>query len=120
MCRAPSCDVPPAGTVLDAGTNMLSAEFTPTNSVDYSSVTDYVGLVVSPAPLSVTASNATRPFGVENPAFTGLIVGLLNGDNITANYACAATAGSSAGAYPIVPTLVRPRRTVAELPGVQR
>jgi hypothetical protein len=100
--------VPPAGTVLDAGTNMLSAEFAPSNSVEYSSVTDYVSLVVTPAPLSVTASNATRPYGVENPAFTGLIVGLQNGDNITANYGCIATPSSSAGGYPIVPSLVDP------------
>jgi hypothetical protein len=100
--------VPPAGTVLDAGTNMLSAVFTPTNLVDYFTVTDYVGLVVSPAQLSVTASNATRPYGVDNPAFTGLIVGLQNGDNITANYGCSATPASPAGAYQIVPGLVDP------------
>jgi hypothetical protein len=100
--------VPPAGSVLDAGTNLLSAAFTPNNSVDYSSVTDYVSLVVTPAPLSVTASNATRPYGVDNPAFTGVMVGLQNGDHITATYGCAATPGSPAGPYPIVPSLTDP------------
>jgi hypothetical protein len=100
--------VPPAGTVLDAGTNTLSATFTPDDLVDYTNVTDYVSLLVLPAPLSVTASNASRPFGVANPAFTGVITGLQNGDNITASYACTATSSSTAGTYPIVPTLIDP------------
>jgi hypothetical protein len=100
--------VPPAGSVLDAGSNLLSAAFTPSNSVDYSSVTDYVSLVVTPAPLSVTASNATRPYGVANPAFTGVIVGLRNGDNITATYGSAATPSSRAGPYLIVASLTDP------------
>jgi hypothetical protein len=100
--------LPPAGTVLDTGSNLLSAAFTPNDSVDYSSVTDYVGLVVTPAPLSVTASNATRPYGVDNPAFTGVMAGLQNGDNITGTYGCAATPGSPAGPYSIVPILIDP------------
>jgi hypothetical protein len=100
--------IPPIGTVLNAGSNLLSAVFTPNDSVDYSSVTDYVGLVVWQAPLSVTASNATRPYGVDNPVFTGLLAGLQNGDNITANYSCAATPGSPAGADLIVPSLADP------------
>ncbi len=45
---------PTNGTVLNVGTNTLSVLFTPTDSVDYSSVTDSVSLVVSPAPLTVT------------------------------------------------------------------
>jgi hypothetical protein len=100
--------LPPAGTVLNAGTNMLSAVFTPSNTADYSTVTDYVGLVVTRAPLSVTASNATRPYGVNNPTFTGVIAGLQNGDKITATYGCAATASSPGGPYPIMPSLSDP------------
>ena len=37
---------PTNGTVLNAGTNTLSVIFTPTDTVDYSSVTDSVSLVV--------------------------------------------------------------------------
>jgi hypothetical protein len=99
---------PPAGAVLDAGTNLLNAVFTPSNNLDYSSVTDSVSLVVTPAPLSVTASNATRAYGVTNPLFTGSITGLQNGDLIGATYSCGATSASPAAAYPIVPTLVDP------------
>ena len=65
-------------------------------------------LTVSPAPLTVTADNATRAFGAPNPTFTGTIVGIKNGDNITATYSTPATANSPAGTYPIIPALVDP------------
>jgi 6-phosphogluconolactonase (cycloisomerase 2 family) len=65
-------------------------------------------LTVSPAPLSVTANNATRAFGAPNPTFTGTIVGIKNSDNITATYSTPATATSPAGTYPIIPALVDP------------
>jgi len=65
-------------------------------------------LTVNPAPLSVTAANATRVYGDPNPVFTGAIVGIKNGDNITATYSSVATAASPVGTYPIVPTLVDP------------
>jgi hypothetical protein len=74
--------------------------------VDFSSVTDSVILVVSPAPLTVTAANSSQPYGQINLAFTGAITGVTNGDNITAAYNCSATANSPVGAYPIVPSLV--------------
>jgi 6-phosphogluconolactonase (cycloisomerase 2 family) len=65
-------------------------------------------LTISPAPLSVTANNATRAFGAPNPTFTGTIVGIKNGDNITATYSTPATANSPTGTYPIIPALVDP------------
>ena len=61
-----------------------------------------------PAPLTVTAANASRLYGATNPVFTGTIAGLQNGDNITANYSTTATVNSPAGAYPIPPTLADP------------
>jgi len=105
--------VPAAGKVLNTGTNILSAIFTPTDTTDYNSVTGYVGVVVSPAPLSVRANNATRQYGAANPVFTGTITGLKNGDNITATYSSSATTNSGPGTYSIVPSLVDPgnRRT---------
>ena len=56
----------------------------------------------------MTANNASRNFGQTNPVFTGTIVGVTNGDNITATYASTATSNSPAGPYPITPTLVDP------------
>ena len=39
---------------------------------------------------------------------TGKITGLLNNDNITANYSCGATVVSPAGQYTITPSVVDP------------
>ncbi len=65
-------------------------------------------LNVIPAGLIVTANSVSRALGSSNPTFTGSIVGLQNGDNITASYATTATVNSPAGPYPIVPTLIDP------------
>jgi hypothetical protein len=99
---------PSAGTVLNAGTNVLSVIFTPADTVDYSNATNSVSLVVAPAPLTVTASNATRAYAQANPGFTGSITGVQTGDNITATYSCGATSNSPVGPYPITPALVDP------------
>ena len=97
---------PAAGTVLNAGTNSLSVVFTPNDALDYDSSSASVGVVVQKAPLTATAGSATRIYGAPNPVFTGTLVGLVNGDAITAVCTCAATATSLPGSYPIVPSLV--------------
>jgi hypothetical protein len=98
---------PPAGTILNAGANTLTAVFTPTNN-SYSKSTNTINLVVSPAPLNVTAANAARTTGQTNPAFAGSIFGLVNNDFITASYSCGATTNSAASNYAIVPALLDP------------
>jgi hypothetical protein len=65
-------------------------------------------LTITPAALSVAAADATRVYGDPNPAFTGTITGIKNGDNITATYSTTATAASPVGTYPITPALVDP------------
>jgi hypothetical protein len=65
-------------------------------------------LSVTPAPLTVTGGNASRLYGAPNPTLTGSIVGLVNGDNITATFATIATAASPVGVYPITATLLDP------------
>jgi hypothetical protein len=99
---------PTYGVVPNAGTNVLFLHVTPYDTSQYAPESDNVNLVVSPAPLTVTTSNATRAFGVANPAFMGTLTGVTNGDNIMANYACSATANSPPGTYPITPTLLDP------------
>ena len=79
-----------------------------TDTVDYSSATNTVSLIISPAPLTVTAANANRTFGQANPIFTGTITGVTNDDNIAAVYNCSANTGSPVGIYPIVPSLTDP------------
>ncbi len=99
---------PTNNSVLATGNNPLTVVFTPTDTVDYSSVTDTVSLVVLPASLTVTAASYSRPFNTANPVFTGTINGVVNSDNITANYSSSATFSSPVGTYPIVPSLVDP------------
>ncbi|MEW6303259.1 MAG: MBG domain-containing protein [Verrucomicrobiota bacterium] len=65
-------------------------------------------LTVTAAPLSVTANDASRAYGAANPAFTGVLSGVQNNDNITATYSSAAIPGSAVGNYAIVPTLEDP------------
>ena len=103
---------PTTNTVLNTGTNKLSVVFTPSDTIDYTSATNTVSLVVSRIPLTVTTSNANRAYGTTNPVFTGAITGLANNDNITANYSCSATTNSPVGTYPIVPSLVDPNNRV--------
>jgi hypothetical protein len=104
---------PTAGTVLNAGSTALSVVFTPDDSADFTAATGNVSIVVLPAPLSVTASNATRGYGAANPLLTGFISGLVNGDNVMANYSTPATSASPVGAYPIAPGLADPDHRLA-------
>lgn len=95
------------GTVLHAGAaQSLVATFTPTDTSLYTTATAEAFLNVLPAPLTVTANNATKVQGQVNPTFTGTITGLVNGDTDVATYSTTATTSSSAGTYDIVPFLV--------------
>jgi hypothetical protein len=99
---------PPAGTILNAGTQTLNVTFTPDDALDFTGAVASVSLTVNTAPLTVTAADASRQYGQANPSFTGIITGIQNGDNITATYATSATAASTVGTFAIVPTLVDP------------
>ena len=92
--------------VLNAGPHTLSANFAAQGSLSASSATG--ALSVAQAPLTVTANNATRSYGAANPAFSGSVTGIQNGDTITAIYNSAATPASPVGSYDITPTLSDP------------
>ena len=96
---------PAGGTALTAGTNLLSAIFTPTDTANYYTVTSSVSLVVLRAPLTVVVNSTNRPYGQTNPVFTGTIIGVTNSDPITASYNCSATPSSPPSGYAIVPSL---------------
>ncbi|HYX52101.1 MAG TPA: MBG domain-containing protein, partial [Candidatus Limnocylindrales bacterium] len=89
---------PIVGTASDNGTGTLA---------NYKVTLVNGTLSITPAPLSATANNATRVYGDPNPAFTGTITGLKNGDNITFG-ATSADPTVAVGTYPIVPALVDP------------
>src|SRR5438093_248231 len=68
---------------------------------NYSVTNTPAKLTINPAPLSVTPADANRLYGDPNPAFTGTITGIKNGDNITATYSTMATTASPIGSYAI-------------------
>ncbi len=65
-------------------------------------------LAVAAYALTVSADNQARTYGAANPAFTGRLEGLQNGDTITATYDTVATPSSPVGTYAIVPLLYDP------------
>jgi hypothetical protein len=87
---------PVAGAVSDNGTGALA---------NYSLSVNNGAVLINPAPLSVTAADATRLYGDPNPTFTGTITGIKNADNITATYSSATDPTTTVGTSPIVPTL---------------
>jgi len=100
----------PATQVSPAANYIISATLLdPGNKLQNYTLNQNVGqLAVSKAPLSVSGGTFTRVYGAANPALSGTIVGIKNGDNITATYATAATATSAVGSYPVVPTTFDP------------
>ncbi len=71
---------PPAGTVLNAGSQVLSVTFNPTDTNNYAPVTANVALVVLPKALTITAANASKLYGAALPALTASYSGFVNGD----------------------------------------
>ncbi len=69
-------------------------------------------LAITPAALTLTANNATQVYGAAQPAFTGSVSGLVNGDSITASYSTTAVATSGVGGYAIVPSPVDPNNAL--------
>jgi len=100
---------PAIGAVPGAGSQTLTATFTPKDAVDYATVNATVTLVVKPVQLTVTANNATRSYGAANPTFGAAYSGFVNGDTASAlngspAFATMAMATSPAGTYPITVT----------------
>lgn len=81
---------PPAGTVLNAGTQPLSVLFTPTDSVDYASSSASVNLTVTKAAQTISVTTSAPAKAVYNTSFTvvasassGLPVNFTNGGSCT-------------------------------------
>ena len=71
---------------LDAGvyTGDITASFAGDSNFDASNSSADLG--VTPAPLSIVADSQTKVYGQSNPTFTGTVFGIMNGDDVTANY----------------------------------
>ncbi|MDR3734599.1 MAG: Ig-like domain repeat protein [Acidobacteriaceae bacterium] len=90
---------PATGTVLTAGTQILSVTFIPTDTTDYNTATGTVTLTMNKAALTVTPNPDSKTYGTANPMFTGTVTGLFVGDPITVAYSSGATAFTPAGIY---------------------
>jgi len=96
----------PAQTNSPVGTYpIVAGGLSATNySLSYSNGT----LTVTAYALSVKADDQSRSYGSANPLLTGSLVGVQDGDNISASFSTAATAGSPVGTYRIAPMLSVP------------
>lgn len=98
---------PASGTVLDAASGQtLSVNFTPSDTTDYNSATKSVTINVNPAPLTITANNASKMLDAPNPAFTATYSGFVSGQGpgiLTGTLTCTSTATTTSpvGSYPI-------------------
>ncbi|HEY3861892.1 MAG TPA: leucine-rich repeat protein [Verrucomicrobiae bacterium] len=105
---------PPLGSVPNAGSDVLTLVFTPSNTTFLIVVTNTVNLAVAPVPLTITADGATKNYGntlvIAEAEFTS--TGLVNGDaitNLTLSSPGAAAGATAAGSpYPIVPSAAMP------------
>ncbi|MGF7181971.1 beta strand repeat-containing protein, partial [Tunturiibacter psychrotolerans] len=102
---------PPAGTVLPAGTNTLSVQFTPTNPA-FGSATGSVNILVTKQTLLFTANNETVVYGTAVPPYTYTVTGYVNGDTASTAY----TGNPSLTTTPASPTTVN-NYTITAGPG---
>ena len=100
-----------AGQFSPVGTYAINATVSGAAAAYYSITVVPGTLTITPAGtggtagLVVTVNNASRPYGTANPAFTGTVTGLLNGDTVTINYSTAAIITSPVGTYAINATV---------------
>jgi hypothetical protein len=70
-------------------------------------------LTINPAPITVTANNATKVYGTINPSFTSVVSGAQNEEIITVTYTCTANLSTAVGtSTPIVPSVSNTNYTV--------
>ena len=96
VATLPMAGIPP-------GTWSVEAVFAGDNNFT-SATSNTINLTMNKASLTVSASNATRSYGVVNPTLTGTTKGAVNGDTFTVTGTTTATSTSPVGSYPIIPT----------------
>jgi filamentous hemagglutinin family protein len=117
LARTPGETVPGGPYAITQGT------VTSANNPNYLITFTNGQLVITPAPLTIAANDASRPAGQPNPPFTATVTGLQLGDTLgSLSGALAvtspATAASPAGAYPITPAGVSsPNYTITFVDG---
>jgi len=97
------------GETVDGGPYLIYFTLGATDALNNYSMTASVGrFTISPAPLIVTANNAEKSQGQQNPVFTAIYSGFVNRETEsslsgTLSFATTATTNSPAGTDPITP-----------------
>ncbi len=97
------------GTVSLSGVGTVVLQAAQAGDKNYSAATATQSFQVTPAPLTVSANNASRAYGAANPVFSGTVTGALGSDSFTESFTTTATTSSNAGSYPIVPAVTGPQ-----------
>ena len=114
-CTTTATAASPAGSYSISCSGLSSTNYTISNVPGQ--------LTVTGTSLTITGSNASRPYGQANPAFTASFTGFVNGDDASVltgvlNCTTTATTGSPAGNYPInCSGLSSTTYTIAYIPG---
>lgn len=91
------------------GTYSVLASFTPSNPTVHAEGTKLMTFTVQPAPLTLSAPVASRPYGQANPPFTVLATGFIGSDTVAGltpapTVSCTASATTPPGTYPLTVT----------------
>ena len=87
------------------GTYAIVPSVTGANLANYTLTTINGTLTITHATLTIEANDASRIYGAANPAFSGTILGAVNGDTFALSFSTTATSASPAGNYAIVPSV---------------
>jgi hypothetical protein len=101
-----------APAALSAANHVITANFIPAD-LEYAPSSDSDNLLVNKAPLNLTVDAKSKTYAQPNPALTGLLAGVVNGDNITVTYSTSATTFSHPGSYAINAVLKDPQNKLA-------
>jgi MBG domain (YGX type)/Bacterial Ig-like domain (group 3) len=96
-----------ATTPIAAGAYVVTADFTPNDTVNYNTLTTQSAgsFTIDPKAASVTADNQSKTYGAANPPLTATVVGTANGDTLNYTLATDATQYSAVGVSNIIVTL---------------
>ena len=97
------------GTVSLSGVGTVVLQASQAGDKNYSAATATQSFQVTPAPLTVSANNASRAYGAANPVFSGTVTGAVGSDSFTESFTTTATTSSNVGSYPIVPAVTGPQ-----------
>jgi hypothetical protein len=98
----------PATLASPPGTYSVTPSVTGLDLANYTVTAVNGTLTVTPAPLTITATNGSRPYGSANPQFIPTVTGIVNNDSFQESASSPATPSSPVGQYPVIPFISGP------------